>query len=88
MVRARSWRWTFPYLLLACQQMPVSSQRTRCIQLFPDCTGSFCGPRLLNSNNIDKVDDPAEVVILVLLAGQTVYLNRHGRVRLPLERLS
>lgn len=54
------------------------------LQLLANSSRSFRWPRGLDTDDFDQVDDPAEVILLELLAGQAIDLNRHCRVRLLL----
>jgi len=52
------------------------------IQFLSKSSASLCGTCLLNSNQFNEINKPAEVIILELLACQPIDRNCHGRVRL------
>lgn len=54
------------------------------IQLFANCTCSLRRARILDADNLDQVNNSAEVVLVILLAREAVYLDRDSRVRLLL----
>ena len=56
------------------------------IQLLSDCSGSFGGTFGLQSYDFYQVGDTTHVIGIVLLAGQSVDLDRDGRVGFLLQR--
>lgn len=70
--------------ILATSSQPTSPLNARLesgsvnLQLFTNSSGSFGGSRCLNADDFNQIDDSAEIVFLVLLAGHAVNLDRHG----------
>lgn len=48
------------------------------LELLAKCSGSFCRPRGLNSDDLNKFNDAAPVVLLILFAGEAIDLDSYG----------
>ena len=76
--------------ILATSSQPTSPLSARLmsssvnLQLLTNSSGSFGGSRCLNADDFNQIDDSAEIVFLILLAGHAVNLHRHSRVWLSL----
>jgi hypothetical protein len=77
--------------ILATSSQPTSPLNARLesgsvnLQLLANSPGSFGGSRRLNADDFNQIDDAAEIVFLILLAGHAVNLYRHSRVWLSLS---
>jgi hypothetical protein len=81
---------TMGVAILATSSQPNSPLSARLesgsvnLQLLANSPGSLGGSRRLNANDFNQIDDSAEIVFLILLAGHAVNLDRHSRVWLSL----
>lgn len=56
------------------------------IQLLSDSASGFRWTRILNTYDLDKIWNTAEIIFLVLFACQAIYLDCNGRIRFLLFR--
>ena len=76
--------------ILATSSQPTSPLSARLesssvnLQLLANSSGSFGRSGRLDADDFNQVDDSAEIVFFILLAGHAVNLHRHSRVWLSL----
>lgn len=80
MTSARSWRCGLPYFLITTQRMISGASID--LQFLSNGSRCFCGTGSLDSDDLDQVNKSRQVILIVLLAGHAVYLNRNRGVRL------